>query len=57
MPAPAPAAPQAPAPQTVAMVASIPMGQAAQPDGKMNAVAEQPEAETVATREPLPEPE
>jgi hypothetical protein len=39
------------------MVASIPMGQAAQPDRKMNAVAEQPEAETVATREPLPEPE
>ena len=57
VPAPAPAAPQAPAPQTVAMVASIPMGQAAQPDRKMNAMAEQPEAETVATREPLPEPE
>jgi len=55
VPAPAPAALQTPAPQTVAMVASIPMGQAAQPDRKMNAVAEQPKAEIVATREPLPE--
>jgi endonuclease YncB( thermonuclease family) len=43
---------EAPAPQAVAMVASIPMSAAPKP-----APVEQPEAETVATREPLPSPE
>jgi hypothetical protein len=63
VPAQAPAAPEAPAPQAVAIVASIPMGAPTQPERTMNAVApkplpvEQPEAETLATRELLPEPE
>jgi endonuclease YncB( thermonuclease family) len=63
VPQQAPAATETPAPQAVAVVASIPMNAAPQPEVKMAAVApkplpvEQPDAEIVATREPLPLPE